>query len=227
MRLPYYIPQIKKEKKSSFTYEEITNTLFFNRPPYYTVQPLQHLTHPKFKHTSITFVIRLSYKESLLERMTNAITRLDDCQIDLTTNIILNLPYWIYYILLKEYEKVMNEWIEYYIENINDYCKNSEISQLNWNTVKLGLSVSFIKEEPTLEQKIWIKVNQVLDKKELIDYVEEIRKSLLPWFNLDLYKEWEKKKKNVRENVKYEEERRNMLKNQFNYNQEEELDIIR
>ena len=71
-----------------------------------------------------------------------------------------------------------------------------------------------------------MKVNQNLDREEISEYIEQIRKSLLPWLNPDLYKEVRKKEENTRVNVNYEESREKMLTNKFDY-KEEELDIVR
>ena len=59
----------------------------------------------------------------------------------------------------------------------------------------------------------------------MADYVEEVRKSLLPWLNSDLYREV-KKKENTRINVNYEKSRESMLKDEFDYKTKEDLDII-
>lgn len=223
MRLPYYIEAVKKEEKSSFTFDDITNVLFFNNPPSIIVKPFNHLQ--SLKYISLTFAVVITYRESLLKRISNSIIKFNNCKIDNVENKILKLPHWVYVIILKEYERISNQWINYFVDNIKDYCEKVEISKLNWSSIKLGLPSSFIKEEPTIEQKIWIKVNQSLDKKEMADYVEEVRKSLLPWLNSDLYREI-KKKENTRVNVNYEKNRESMLKDEFDYKTKEDLDII-
>ncbi|MCK9471996.1 MAG: hypothetical protein M0Q88_09630 [Bacilli bacterium] len=227
MRLPYYINTEEKKEKSFFNFSDITNTLFFNTPPSITVKPFKHLSSFKFKYLSFTFNISLSYKESLLERVSNSIIKFNDCKVNNIQDKILKLSYPLYFLILKEYEKTTNQWIDYYTQIIHEYCEKSEISKLNWSIIKAGLPTSFIKDEPTIEQKIWIRINQLLDKKEIVDYIEAVRESLLPWFNSDLYKEVKKKEENTRININYEQERENMLKNKFNYQiKEEELDII-
>lgn len=226
MKLPFYIKPEKKKEKSFFTYNDITNTLFFNKFPSLTVKPFKQLNHSGLQFISITFSIRLSYREVLLDRISKSIIRFNNYKVENQKEKILKLPYWIYSIILKEYEKISNNWINYYTDNIDDYCKKVEISKLNWSIIKSNLPISFIKEEPAIEQKIWVKVNQTLDKEEISEYIEQIRKSLLPWLNSDLYKELKKKEDNTRVNVNYEETREQMLKNKFEYSKEE-LDIIR
>lgn len=227
MRLPYYIKKIKEEEKSYFTFDTITNTLFFNQPPLITIKPFKHLSFSNLRYSSFTFSITISHNESLLTKISNSLIRFNDYKVNDAAEKILKLPYWLYLIIVKEYNKLSKQWITYYTDNILEYCKEFEMSKLNWASVKLNLSVSFLKEEPSIEQKLWIKTNQSLDMENITDYVEAVKKSLFPWLDYDLYKEMKKREDGKRINVNYEENREKMLLNEFNYKEEEkQLDII-
>jgi len=56
----------------------------------------------------------------------------------------------------------------------------------------------------------------------MIKFVNDIRDSLLPWLNTDLYQKVQDRKDNTRENTAYEAQRKKLQEGKL-----EDLDIIR
>jgi hypothetical protein len=141
---------------------------------------------------------------------------------DINLEHLNNFPSWLVILIQKRYKEEVNNWIEYLFDNIDDFCKENSESLINSGILdKGGISLIF-NNKLTFEQKLWVSVQSKLSKNEITRFVTEIRDSLLPWLNINLYNKVQDKEKNTRTNTAYEEQRRKLLEGNL-----EELDVIK
>ncbi|MCK9543212.1 MAG: hypothetical protein M0R03_14420 [Novosphingobium sp.] len=130
------------------------------------------------------------------------------------------LPFLLSPYLVDEFINVSNNWRDYVLENIKEVCE-TEGSKINWKIVQTsGISYIF-KNDLSFLQKLWVYVNTLEDKKEWMRITNDIRESVLPWLNLELWSKLKKTEGNTRENVEYEKQRKAMIEGKT-----EDLEII-
>jgi hypothetical protein len=191
--------------------------LFFNIQPLFIVKPFQDLKNLTLQSITLPLRLSLSFKS---QGIYSTFKKILDKEV---FDSIMKLPAWMLGRIIERYKEGVDLWTVYVMDNLEEYCKKFE-SKLYWNTVKVTGIKEVFKDELSVERMLWIYFNQNIDKEEQVDFVMKLRESLLPWINNELWQQVEKKKENVRENVKYEEIREKIM---FNSTiNEEELDII-
>jgi len=213
-----YIEKIVK-RSSKFTFEDIANTLFHNKCPQVVIKPFTHIKDSIIN--KISFSVELSiFKENLniLEILASSIVGNSKNNFE----YLSKLPDWIVLLIQKYYKEELNNWIDYLFDNINEFCEKNSESLINSNVLDKGGIALLFPDKLTFEQKLWISVHFKIDKNEMIKFVTEIRDSLLPWLNTDLYNKVKDKQENTRTNVAYESQRRKMLEGNL-----DDLDIVK
>jgi hypothetical protein len=206
-----------KKPTNKFNYNDLNNVLFNNIPPLFIITPFKDINNLIIQNISLPTVVFISYSPlHIYETLEKAFP--DKNLFDK----ILKLPPWILGRIITKYKEGANLWIEYVLENLKEYCKTFE-SKLHWNTLKVS-GVNNVFKELTMERILWMYFCQNIEKEEQVDFIMQVRDSLLPWFNYDLWQKVEKSKENRRENVNYEEIKNTILtKSVINDN---DLDIV-
>ncbi|MFA5398064.1 MAG: hypothetical protein WC346_18775 [Methanogenium sp.] len=209
----------KLTESNKFNYDDITNALFFNKPPLLVIQPFKDLKNITVQNTTLSLSLSLSYKPlTIYESLKKAFP-------ENVFNLFLKLPSWMLGRIIERYKEGVDEWANYLMDNLKDYCKTFE-SKWHWNTIKTLSTTNIIKEETlSVEKTLWMYFCEILEKEENIDLILKIRESILPWMNNELWQQVQKKKENTRENVAFEQIKSKIL---FNSTiDDEDLDIIR
>lgn len=209
----------KGNEPEKFSYNDLTNALFFNTQPVLYIKPFKDFNNLLIKEIKFSLPLFLFLEPSPIKNTLEKAFFKDEKIISL----ILSLPPWMVGRIIEKYSENIKKWSEYVISNLKEYCKTLE-SKWKWSILKILGKESIFKGELTYEQLLWIWFNTNLDKEEQIDLILKIKDSLLPWFNYDLWEKIEKKKENTRENVFYKEIKDKILYN--SYINEDELDII-
>lgn len=212
MQIPYNIEQFKfLRKRRKFTFDDITNVLFYNKPPIVTTYPFNKVTQNQALHNlPITFKIITDIGDlQSVKQLSNIITAVGGTSVKAPT-ILLELSPWLYSKIVSAYKIESDDWLYYFITNLHTYCKTVELSNINWSCTKIGLGKFHKENSLSFEQSLWIKLNTDLDKVDHFDQLNEIKESLLPWINYNLYKASKKAEEDVRINSRYEEQRRSM-----------------
>jgi hypothetical protein len=138
-------------------------------------------------------------------------------------DIFLKLPEWAINMMAEAYFIHASNWREYLYAEVEKFCRTPQ-SKMQWELFK-RVGVQLVLTGPLLpEQKLWIVTNSYIDKDDDIKFVTDVRESLLPWLNPEMYGEYEKRK-NKRTNVTYAEQHRAMVEGTFAG--DEDLDIIK
>lgn len=192
-------------KSYQFTLKDIEFAIFLNKNPLVATKPFPFR---KIKNHTITFEVPFLFKEISLKEMFDYIKEGK------------KLPFLLSPYLVDEFINVSNNWRDYVLENIKEVCE-TEGSKINWKIVQTsGISYIF-KNDLSFLQKLWVYVNTLEDKKEWMRITNDIRESVLPWLNLELWSKLKKTEGNTRENVEYEKQRKAMIEGKT-----EDLEII-
>lgn len=216
-----YQNQIVPEEEL-FSKDDIFNAIFNDQYPNVTTKPFKKLGR---NLASVSVVFSLIPPSNPIETLDKSIIYFNKKPIPKSLNIIYNLPVWVIDLLWKEYEKYLALWYDYLQNNIKEFVEEDMNSNVQWVVFKETNSRFLFKEDLTFEQRLWIFVNHQKDEKNQVKLIENVRESLLPWMNYDLWSSVEKNKKGTKQNVDYEKQRRQMVEGSFG--KEDELDEIK
>jgi len=212
-----------EKQKIKFTYYDLTNCLFYNQPPVHTFHPFKYLSPQSLRSLSLTAKVFLSdpplIPKLLLEKHLFAINgnEIKD------TESWKKITPWMLSAILIEIKRGVKAWKNYIVAEMDDYCKTFD-SLIQWSYVKQG-GVNQLFPAPSPEQKYWLTANDYLDKQDIYTYVDAVKESILPWLDLQLWKNVKKKKENTRTNIDYERQRKEFIERSIV--DEESLDIIK
>lgn len=197
---------------------DINQAIFHGKPPLTTIQPFQSLKDPIISRSSLNFRLHI-YEEDV--NMVTILSRSLEGSYETNLHYFNRLPHWMINLVYKEYREKLNNWIDYLFDKLSEFCDQDSSSVINWNIVSKGYLQHVLKGELTFEQKLWISVNVKKDRESEREFSGQLRDSLLPWINLDLYQKVKEKEENTRENSAYEEQKRKLLEGKI-----EDLDKV-
>lgn len=189
---------------NKFDYNNLNNVLFNNVSPLFTITPFKDINNLSIQNISLPVVLFIS--ETPLHTYEILEKAFPNKKI---FEYILKLPAWMLGRIVVKYKEISNLWVEYVFANMKEYCKTLE-SKLRWSTLKQAGTNNVFKEL-TMERILWIFFCQTLEKEEQVDFIVQVRDSLLPWFNYEMWQKVEKSKANKRENINYEEIKNTIL----------------
>lgn len=212
--------------KIVFDHDTLTNALFFSTPPIFTDTPFSSFSREPLARVKIGFCASLPLVPvSSITSLGKNILSFNGHSVR-DTEAVKRLSPKLVSILLQSYLEGVKQWQEFLIENLEEYCKDNTYSQLKWSVVS-GAGVQSVFSLPlTSEQQLWIDMNRMIDRDRQTEFILKIRESLLPWLNPQLFASQEKRKKNLRQNVDYEVQRRKMITGTF-IDDDTDLDIIK
>lgn len=206
-----------------FNEKDITNALFYNKPPQVEAYPFKNYKNPKFQKLSLTYEISIQNRNQTLDKALSNVIKIDNVD-----EVLLKLQPWMLLEISKNYRYHEGQWSSYFFENIKKYCEDNVESRYNWKLIEhvspevvFNLSVS----KMTVEQRFWIVINKQAEEIENKKFIMELRESILPWLNIELYDKIKKKEENTRINVNYEADRQRMYDGTFI--NEDELDVVK
>ncbi len=207
------------KKLEKFNLNNIADSIFRNTPPSVKIIPFSSLKD--------TYLNRNSYNVLLYifdgsDRLIPSLSKALEGTYEENVEAFYKLPSWIVGLLHTAYKKEVENWIDFLFDHISEFCEKDSESLINWNVVDKGGIASLFSDKLTFEQRLWISVQSKISKEEMIKFVNDIRDSLLPWLNTDLYQKVQDRKDNTRENTAYEAQRKKLQEGKL-----EDLDIIR
>jgi hypothetical protein len=215
------------QKQGIFKHEDLVQALFFSNPVLYTDKPFKKTRIPSLRDVSVTFSLKEPSKEidfrDSLSILSSAVTKYND-KLVADKTIFRSLPGWVLLVLLNSYSNGLKQWYKYLNTEMRKFCENS-YSKIQWELVKLDPKLVFKEYPLTYTQMIWIGFNSSADKKEHYDLIKNFQEGLMPWLNIDLWREIEKKKKNTRINVDYEEQHKKLIE-EATPEKNDDLDVV-
>ena len=193
-----------------FNLKTIEDALFSNKNPLVTVFPFPINS---LKKISVTFEVPFLYNESLeIRQIVNYVKKIDnkETRISDKESTIYKFPFILLPLITVSFTRIVTAWYSYLFDNLKEFS-DTEVSLINWKVIQSN-GISFIfKNELSLLQKLWISLNAQNDREFWLKTATDIRETLLPWLNYDLWSKIEKNKENTRENADYEEQKRAMV----------------
>jgi hypothetical protein len=215
------------QKQVKFNHEDLIQALFLSHPVLYTDKPFKKLRIPSLRDVPVTFSLKESSKLSDLKDslsiLSTAIIKYNNKEIS-DPSIFRELPGWIVIVLMRSFSKGLREWYDYLNLEMKKFCETT-YSKIQWQLVKVDPKMVFREYPLSYGQTIWVAINSGMDKKEQYDMFKGFQESLLPWLNIDLWRDVEKKKKNTRYNVDYEEYHKKMVE-EATPEKNDDLDIV-
>ncbi len=215
----------KKEVKSFFSHDILLNSIFYRTYPVFTDTPFQSIKFLPLSHLKVTYFLKtFDSSQSLDTLLSKVLSQINGKNVE-NMDALRGLSPFMFKLLFDSFIKGMGEWQKYLFSNIEEFCKESSFSKIQWSIVENnGIAYIFKDNELTLEQKVWITCNNTLSKDSKSKFILDLRESLLPWFNNELWKVLEKRKQNYRENSDYENQKNELRKSQLS---SEDLDEIK
>mgnify|MGYP006991938265 CR=1 FL=1 len=206
-------------RQINFSYEDLTSAIFYSTPPAVALKPFFTVRDPYLKKTIINARLYIFEKEkNSLVTLAKSIEGDVKCNYD----YLSSLPEWVIASLRKEYDKEVDNWIAYVTKHIEDFCEKNPDS-LTYSGILDKGGLSHIFSFPlSFEQKLWISIQAKISKSEIVKFVASVRDSILPWLNIQLYKNMKDKEQNTRINEAFEEQRRKFLEGSI----DSELDTV-
>lgn len=167
--------------------------------------------------------------KELYEYVNDAIYSINGCVMEEGCNI-LELDLMLFRYLVNGFVEGAAAWQEWVLQEMAGYVK-TVVSDVYWKTLKRGGGSVFFKAFPTVEQQFWITQNEHKEEESLVHLILNIRESVLPFMNPDLWKRTKDYEKNRRDNSEYENQRNDMLTGKFfekntNVKKEDALDTL-
>ena len=210
------------KKLTPFTHELIQNALFGPARATTTVKPFLPLHPSKLAQVSVTYHLRL-FEDAVgnLDLLRCTLLALDQHPIT-DMEYLLKLPGWMINLLVASNTEIMRQWNDYIFDEMSEFAKTQQ-SKIRWTLMRHAGISSIFTGPLASEQKLWLITGDRVAAEEDRKFVLDIRESLLPWLNTELYQNYVKSK-DKRENVNYAKQKREMVDGTFDT---EALDIIR
>jgi len=202
-----------------FSHRDIDKILFLGKYPLYKAYPFK--SFKKLSNIPVVYkVLMYDLQDDMDEILSKSVYSIGNI---VTTNPELQkLDIILLDALLSEFSTGAIQWQKYVLQEMENYIK-TPTSLINWEALK---TVSgFLGTNLNYEQKIWIFTCQREEDKKKVKFAEDLRESVLPFLNFDMWQKLQRRKEAVRENVMYHKQRDQMIEGTF-LKQEEELDII-
>lgn len=124
-------------------------------------------------------------------------------------------------LIFSEFFKYYTAWREYFDKKILEFAKDKK-SKFQWEIAKsIGIDALFSKPY-SYEQKMWIVCASYANKRDEQQFWIDMAESLKPWINNELYHQVKKQAENTRTNVKFEQQRKEMLSGSFGISDEDQ-----
>lgn len=207
---------------NKFSHDDIIRSVFDGTHPTYVCYPFSSFLGNE-SISSIPVVFRIvvqSEKTTPIDLLASVIERAGKKKP--TYDTLNKLPMFFIARLLEAYKKILEEWVDYIYNQLPEVCENNHISHYQWRLFSaLGVSQVFGTDKLSYEQKLWIIHNKHDDEKIQMQSMIDLRDSVLPWLNPQLWTSMQTRKKSVRKNVKYEQQRKKLMEGSL-----EDLDIV-
>jgi len=129
---------------------------------------------------------------------------------------VMTLPLWVVYTFLNEYLRYMEDWETYFREELLNYCKKSTFSKIKWSTIKNSNAKYLFGDDITLEHLLWIHTNTQLDSSDNLKLITDVRDSILPWLNIEVWQKYKKSSEEKHENKDYYKQKKELLSGEIN-----------
>lgn len=189
------------KKQTPFTFQDIDNILFNKKPYYHTCYPFLKLRNSPYVRLKLGITICIPESITSETLIRNSIVSVNDVNIEPSefANLIGG---WAVPYLVEEYKGILNQWIEYFYAEIDNFCA-IDYSKTRWAIVSNGGFNYLFKDKLNIEQSIWIAANHTNTDIDKSKFAISLKDSLLPWLNYDMYSNYIKNKENKKENADY------------------------
>ena len=214
------LPHIEKivKKPEKFSLNNIADSIFRLIQPQVKITPFFDLKDPYLRRNSLTFSLYIFDKG---DKLIPSLAKSLDGDYEKNIKDLKELPPWMLSLIHDSYQKEISNWIDYLFDNITEFCEKDSESLINWSSVDKGGIFALFSGKLTFEQKLWMSVQSKLNKNELQKFIIDVKDSLLPWLNNELFKKVQDAKENTRENIAYDEQRKKLQEGKL-----EDLDVI-
>jgi hypothetical protein len=199
-----------------FKHEDIANVLFRQQSPIRIDTPFATSSVVSLQRLRVAFSLILVQDVADTFQLLSQVVYADaSAKTKISQKTLQTLPPWCITSLLKGYTKYIAEWQKYFTEEIHNFCKEGT-SRFYWTVLqKAGVEEVFSKRPLSLEQQLWISVQDSQIQRESNAFMIALRDSILPWLNPKMWQEIQEKKEKTRTNIDYEEQRKQMVLGNF------------
>lgn len=206
MQSPQLFSDASQRRKNTFTHDDITNVIFSDIHPLHTFHPFRSLRKFSRKRDAVTIKVKL------FDIPLKSYQLVKEIFYSLGSTLITDphmIPAWMVPTVVKQYNEISEDWFEYLSSELQNYCENNLQSKMQWSAFSRGIPV--LGSEVSVEKKLWIYINEDFSKALDRKFLYELKESLLPWLNTEMYSAMKKKQDNTRTNADYEHQRQEMF----------------
>ncbi len=206
-----------------FNHEDIANVLFKKQSPVRVDTPFALSSVEPLRRLPVAFSLSLiSDTKDIFQILSKVVYKDTSAILFITREELHQMPPWCINFLLKCYSQHIESWQEYFIKELESFC-NEGISRFHWSVMqKTGVDEVFPSRPLSVEQKMWISFQDRQIQSEQNAFLVSLRDSLLPWLNIELWKNYQEKKEKTRANEDYDIQRQQMVLGTFPTKAEEE-----
>ena len=199
-----------------FKHEDIANVLFRQQSPIRIDTPFASSSVISLQRLRVAFSLVMVQDISDTFQLLSQVVYTDaSAKKAMSLEMLHTLPPWCITELMKCYVKHTEEWQKYFLEELGKFCEENT-SRFYWSLLqRMGGEEVFPKKPLSLEQKLWVSVQDGQMQKEANAFMIALRDSLLPWLNPKMYQEIQEKKAKTRTNEDYDEQRKQMALGNF------------
>jgi hypothetical protein len=199
-----------------FHHEDIANVLFRQQSPIRIDTPFATSSVASLQRLRVAFSLKLVPDITDTFQLLSQVVYTDAFATTFTScDILRKLPPWSIGELMKCYTKHTSGWQRYFVEELGKFCEEGT-SRFYWALLqKAGLEEVFVKRPLSLEQQLWVSVQDGQIQKEQNTFTIALRDSLLPWLNPKMWQEMQDRKEKTRTNEAYDVQRKQMVLGSF------------
>jgi hypothetical protein len=189
---------------ANFQFKDIENALFNNINPSIISYPFPFKV---LKKISIEYSIPFTIEDKLSPNYLISF---------ISKEIFLKkIPFILFPYIVKDFSNNLIAWREYIFYNLKEFC-NSDISIINWKIINNG-GINFIFKDNNITslQKLWVSVHGNIEREFWLKIATDIKESLHPWLNFELWKKLQEKQETVRKNEDYEKQHAAMVRGEI------------
>jgi hypothetical protein len=197
---------------ANFQFKDIENALFNNINPSVVSYPFPFKS---LKKISVKYSIPFTIEDTLSPKsLIFFISEINNKKVSVEV-FSKKIPFVLFPYVLKDFTKNLITWREYVFHNLKDFC-NSDLSIMHWKIINSGC-INFVFKDNTIDslQKLWISVHSNIDREFWLKTATDIKESLHPWLNFELWKSMKEKEEKARKNEDYEKQRAAMIRGEI------------
>jgi len=209
--------QMQTQHRPAFNRQHVERVLFSAAAPEIVIYPFKRSSTTRLRYMAFTVALasienQLNVVDKLLlivRRINGALVSTSELRAFLNRTNAGVLQF-----IVEAVTAAYAEWQTYFQSELAAYVETS-FSKFQWEIAQ-SIGIETLMRPPlSAEQRMWIAFASVTHKNAEKQFFLDIVENLKPWFNIDLFRDYEKMKKTKKTNVAYDTARVQMLDGSF------------